>query len=215
MILLHYMFEQIRAKGYLDSADRLWNRDHTSKMNKEEARKALQLLVCLFVLPEVECPVEPRLRRRMVDSLEYGTIVDDLCDLLRSEDPTELSATWKSTELIQRRERHRHLQQVEELRLYRSLRTKAYRKCKAYFDKGLLQATYPELEWDDCAKYVTTTWGRFQPDRMPAGLRSAFVYATRNVPTCRDQNEEWINRKVRRQMQWWMGRRPLPTHHSI
>lgn len=213
MMLMQYICDQVSTKGCLDTEDRIRIRFHTAQTSKEEARRILQVIMHLFINPESVTEWNRDFKRKMMDTLEYGSIVDDLCDRLRSTDVKELESEWSTSDNFRARDRLQHLERMEEFRLYRLLRAKVIQRCKIYFDGGILQASYPEVNWDDCSKYMDNFWTKFQPNKMPSDLRYAFVYATRNVLNCRDQNNEWINHKVRRQARWWRGRRPLP--HSV
>ena len=212
-MMLHSMYESLREKGCINADDRIALRKQMLHMSSSDALECLQ--TCVSVVEgrsETSCPID--IRKSFASSLECGTIVDDLCDIVAIANKDDVTRKWSTETLQQLKMRKEHLKRTSFCKLYTVLHNNFMKKCAHFYDSQILQATYPEIDWDNCTSYHESLWRRFQPDKMPYAMRGAFVYATRHVGACKAQNNEWVHRHMRRRMKWWSAHQSLPRHRE-
>ena len=207
--MIEFIFDTLRERGHLSSNDRHFIRKTTFTLSPEEASAYLQTCVCTIEdLDNNPCP--PDLRKVFKSSLQYGSIVDDLCDVIAVTDKRKLNDIWSNRERQQECARLAHLQNAEMMKCYMRLKFMILKKCRKLYEHGLLRLTYPEIDWEKCSSYHVSTWSKFQPEKMSFHMRAAFVYATRDVVVCRAQNEAWIHKIIHHRTRWWSYRKTFP-----
>lgn len=199
----------LETKKCLTPDDRIALRHDILDMRPKHAESVLTKFIGLVTDTDTAwCPIY--LRRRLCLTLDYGSVIDDLCDRVSHHCTSELRDWWTKNDSLRKLERDQHMQNIQAWKRYQHIRSSILEGCKLSFDTQILHLTYPEIMWENVSSYPRQVWSAFQPGKMPNNLRSAFVYATRNVPMCRDQNDEWIHAKMSKRMRWWRGYKSLP-----